>query len=74
VSSARSVLLTKYYSGVQIKKNDYGTACEYMGERRGAYRGLVGKREGKKCLKDPGLISMIILNLILKKWDGGGVD
>jgi hypothetical protein len=42
-------------------------ACEYMGERKGAYRILVGKREGKRCLKDPGLISMIILNLIFKK-------
>jgi len=38
-----------------------------MGERRGAYRVLVGKREGKKHLKDPDLVSMIILNLIFKK-------
>ena len=31
------------------------------GERRGAYRVLVGKREGKKHLKDPGLVSVIVL-------------
>jgi len=38
-----------------------------MGERRGAYRVLVRKREGKKPLNDPGLVSTIILKLIFKK-------
>jgi hypothetical protein len=38
-----------------------------MGQKIGAYRVLVGKREGKKHLKDLGLVSMIILKLMFKK-------
>jgi len=35
--------------GVQIEKNEIGGACStYGGERRDAYRMLVGKSEGKK--------------------------
>jgi hypothetical protein len=41
------VLLTKYYSGDQIKKNEVGGACRKYGERSGAYRVLLGKLEGK---------------------------
>jgi hypothetical protein len=32
-----------------------------MGERRGAYRALVGKPEGRKHLEDPGVDGRIIL-------------
>ena len=41
------------------------------GERRGVYRVLVGKREGKSHLKDPGVDGRIILRWIFKKWDVG---
>jgi len=40
------VLLTKY-SGDQIKKSEMGGNVERMGEKRGAYRDLVGTLEGK---------------------------
>jgi hypothetical protein len=42
-----SVLLTKYYLGDQIEKNEMGGACSTNGERRGTYRVLVGKLERK---------------------------
>ena len=44
-------------------------AC--VGERRDAYRVLVGKPEGKNHLEDPGIDGRIILRLIFRKWDGG---
>jgi len=45
-----SVLLAKYYSGYQIKKNELGVACAHVGERTGAYGVWVGKRDGKRSL------------------------
>jgi hypothetical protein len=42
-----------------------------MGEKRGAYRILVGRREGRHHLGDPGVDGRIILKWILKTWDGG---
>jgi len=33
----------------------------YMGEKRDAYRVLVGKPEGKNHLEDPGVDGMVIL-------------
>jgi hypothetical protein len=42
-----------------------------MGERRGAYRALVGKSEGNNHLEDPGVDGGIILELISEKWFGG---
>jgi hypothetical protein len=43
----RNEELTKYRSGDQIEKNEMGGACSKYGERRGLYRVLVGKPEGK---------------------------
>jgi len=44
-------------------------AC--MGERRGVYRVLVGKSEGKKGhSEDPGVDGRIILRWIFGKWNG----
>jgi hypothetical protein len=34
---------SKYYLGDQIKKNEMGGACSTYGERRGAFRILVGE-------------------------------
>ena len=40
-----------------------------MGERRGVYRGLVGKPEGKRPLGRPRRRWGIILRWICKNWD-----
>jgi hypothetical protein len=40
------VLLTKFYSGDQIKKKRLEEHVAFMGERRKAYRVLVGEPEG----------------------------
>ena len=43
----------QYFSGDQIKKNEVGGACSSYVERRGVYRLLVGKPEGKRQLRRP---------------------
>jgi hypothetical protein len=47
------VLLTQYFSGYQIGKNEMGRGCSTFGESGGVYRVLVGKREGKRRLGRP---------------------
>jgi hypothetical protein len=42
-----------------------------MGERRGVYRVLVGKPEGKRPLGEPDVDGRIILSWIFRKWDVG---
>ena len=42
-----------------------------MGERRGAYRVLVGKLEGRDHLEDPGIDERITLRWIFRKLDVG---
>ena len=42
-----------------------------MGNRRGAYRILVGRPEGRDQLEDPGIDGGMILKWIFKKWGGG---
>jgi len=47
----------------------------YIGKRRGEYRVLVRKPEGKNHLADPGVNGRIILRYIFRKWDvGHGMD
>jgi hypothetical protein len=41
-----------------------------VGDRRGVYRILMGRPEGRNHLDDPDLDGMIILKLIFKKWNG----
>ena len=40
------LLLIKYYSSDQFKKDEMGGVCGTYGERRGTYRVLLGKPEG----------------------------
>jgi hypothetical protein len=42
-----------------------------MDERRGIYRVLVGKPEGKSHLEDPSVDGRITLRWIFRKWDVG---
>jgi hypothetical protein len=42
-----------------------------MGESRGLYRVLMGKRDGKNHFGDPGVDGRIILRWIFRKWDVG---
>jgi hypothetical protein len=41
-----------------------------LGEKRNAYRLLVGKPEGKRPLGRQGVDGWIILGWILERWDG----
>jgi hypothetical protein len=45
-----------------------------MGERRGAYRALVGKPEGRRPLGRPRRRWEDNIKMDLKKWDGGSLD
>jgi hypothetical protein len=49
------VLITKYYSGDKIEKNEMGGACSTYWEKRGAYSILVGRPEGRRPLGRPRL-------------------
>jgi len=42
-----------------------------MRERRGVYRALVEKLEGKSHFEDPGIDGRIILKWIFRKWEAG---
>ena len=43
----------QYYSGAKILKNEMGGANSTYGEKRGAYRVLVRRSEGKRPLRRP---------------------
>jgi hypothetical protein len=45
-----------------------------MGERRGAYRALVGNLREGDHLKDPGVDGRIILKWIFERLNGGAID
>jgi hypothetical protein len=42
-----------YCAGDKIESNEMGGACRSEGERRGMYRILMGKPEGKRSLGTP---------------------
>jgi hypothetical protein len=43
------------FSDNQIKENEMGVVCSTHGERRGAFRVLVGRSEGKRRVRRPRL-------------------
>jgi hypothetical protein len=43
------------FASYKIEKNEMGGACSMYGERRGVYKVLVGKSEGKRPLGRPGV-------------------
>jgi len=61
------VLLTKCYSGDERR---WAGRVARMGDKTGAYRVLVGTREGKRPLGNPGVDGRVIINWIFKKLDG----
>jgi hypothetical protein len=42
-----------YHSGDQVNKSEIGRTCSTYGERRNAYKALVGKPEGRRPLARP---------------------
>jgi len=68
--ATRSALLTKYYPGDQIKKNEIGWAHGTHG--RCAYRGLVGKLWGNNDLENLGIDGRIKMDLKKIGCGGGG--
>jgi hypothetical protein len=56
-----SVLLTRYHSSDRVKKTEIAGHVARMGERRFAYRILVGKPEGRRPL-----------GRTRRRWGGGG--
>jgi hypothetical protein len=53
---------------IKSKRMRWAVHVARMVERRGVYRILVGKPEGKNHLGDPGVDGRIILRCIFRKW------
>jgi len=66
-----SVLLTKYYSGDQIKMNDLDGACGMYGRKERCIQGFSGEMRERNQLEDLGIDGRIILKWMLRKWGGG---
>jgi hypothetical protein len=65
---------TNCYSGGQSRIRWAGHVAR-MGDRRGAYRVLMGRPEGKHSLEDVGADGRIILKRIFRRCDEGrGLD
>jgi hypothetical protein len=56
----------------QVKEDEMGRACSTNGEKRNAYKILVGKPEGKILLKRPTRrwVNNIKMDLREIRWDG----
>jgi len=68
-----SLLLTKYYSDDPLKIVEMGGACSSYGERRGVYRVLAGRTEGRIALGRPrrGWEDNIKIDLLKVGWRHG---
>ena len=63
--------LTKYYSHDESRRMRQARHVASVGDRRAAYRVLVGNLRKRDHLEDLGLHGRIILKWIFKKWDAG---
>ena len=57
---------------IRSRRMKWAEHVKRMGERRGVYRVVVGKPEGKRPLGRPRRRWEIILSWIFLKWNGGG--
>jgi hypothetical protein len=65
------LLFEKCNQNDEVKEDEMGKACSTHGEKRNAYRGLVGKSEGKKPLGRPGCRSENKIKMDLREiWWG----
>ena len=66
--------LSLYYSDDQIYKTELGRACSTHGERKGVYRVLVAKPEGRRPLERPSrrweVIKVNLLDVTWEAWTG----
>jgi len=53
---------------IKLRRMRWAGHVARMWERRGVYRVLVGKPEGKRPLEDPGADGKIILRWVFRKW------
>jgi len=72
--SLSNCTLTHYCLGDKIEKNEMGGARIMCGERRGVYRVLVGKLEGKRPLGRPRYRWKIILSSSVSGMCGYGLE
>jgi hypothetical protein len=55
---------------IKSRRMRWARHVAHVGARRGAYRLLIRRPEGKNHLTDPGKDGRIILKLIFRKWGG----
>ena len=68
------VLLTKHCSVYQIEKNEKGGSRSTYGQKRGVYKILVGKPEGKRPLERPKRKWDDNIKMDLQEMRCGGLD